>query len=69
MGEMEHSANTGGAEVDLRGDVLVRNAADVDARPSMADRMKRGVAEDDDASSNDGKSSSVGIADSRSKSI
>jgi hypothetical protein len=65
MGEMEHGANTGGTEVELRGDVLVRNATNVDARPSTADHMKRGVAEDDDVSSNNGKSLSVGIADSR----
>jgi hypothetical protein len=64
MGEMEHGANTGGAEVNWRGDVLVRNAADVDARPSTADHMKSGVAKDDNVWSNNGKSSSVGIADS-----
>lgn len=64
MGEMEYGLNAGGAEVDFSGDELVRNDADVDPRLSTAVRMKNGSVEDETESIG-GKSTSIGIVDSR----
>jgi hypothetical protein len=59
MGEIVYGLKAGGADVDLSGDEVMRNDADVDARPSTV-RMKNGV-EEDEVGSVEGKSMSMGI--------